>query len=96
MAKKQKALPGMEKETIAEVDDAAEQYVKERDKRMTMTEKEVEAKQALIYVMRKHKLTVYKDDNVDPPLIVTLADGKPVVKVTRDESDEAAAEALSA
>ena len=85
----------MEKKTIAEVDDAAEQYVKERDKRMTMTEKEVEAKQALIDVMRKHKLTVYKDDNVDPPLIVTLADGKPVVKVTRDESDEDAAAALA-
>lgn len=95
MAKRQKALPGLEKETIGEVDTAAEAYVKERDKRMTMTEKEVAAKDKLIEVMRKHKLTIYKDDNAEPPLIVTLTDGKPVIKVTRDESDEEAAEALA-
>ena len=92
---RQPKIKGTERETIKEVNDAAESYVTERDKRMKMTEKEVSAKEKLVEVMKKHELSIYKDDEADPPLIVTLTPGKDVVKVTRDESDESAAEALA-
>jgi hypothetical protein len=96
MAKKQLKIPGTEGETIKELNDAAEAYVTERDKRMKLTEKEVAAKDTLINVMKNHKLSVYKDDDADPPLIITLTAGKDQLKVTREESDEDAAEKLSA
>jgi len=54
--KKQTELPGMERKTIREVNDAAEAYVDARDERMRLTEKEVERKQALISAMQKHEL----------------------------------------
>ena len=85
MAKKQKSLPGMEPESIKEIDDAAEAYVKERDKRVRQTVREVDAKTALIDVMKKNKVSVYKDRNCTPPLVVTLSDGKTAVKVVEDE-----------
>lgn len=94
MAKKQLRIPGTERNAIPELDAAAEVYVKERDKRMSMTEKEVAAKDVLIGMMKKHGLSIYKDEDADPPLIITLTAGKDVVKVVREESDEAAAEAL--
>jgi hypothetical protein len=90
--RKQGELPGMEREQIKEVDDAAEAYRDARDARMKKTETEKESKDALIEVMRKHKLTVYRDESVDPPLVITLVD-KTNVKVTEVEDgaqDEAA------
>jgi hypothetical protein len=96
MAKKQLKIPGTETKSIKEIDDAAESYIIERDKRMKLTKKEVDAKVTLIEVMKKHKLTVYKDDDSDPPVVITLTAGKDQIKVTQDESDEEAAEALEA
>ena len=78
---RQKELSGVERETIKEIDDAAEAYVEARDKRMALTKKEVDAKDALIAVMRTHRRKVYKDENASPPLVVTLKDGKATVKV---------------
>lgn len=80
---RQKELSGIEKESVKEIEEAAESYVEARDKRMKLTEKEVERKAALIEVMRKHKRTVYRDDNAAPPLLVTLKEGTVSVKVTR-------------
>lgn len=88
MARKQNALPGLEPKSIKEIDDAAEAYVKERDKRVKQSEREVTAKQALIAAMQKHKIEVYKDPSVTPPLIVTVVPGKPGVKVTEAPDDE--------
>jgi hypothetical protein len=79
---KQKPLPGMERKSFPEVDSAAEAYVEVRDKRMKLTEKEVEAKDALLEVMSKHNLVVYKDESVAPPLIVTVTPGDAKVKVS--------------
>lgn len=84
---RQMRVPGTEKKTIKELDAAAEAYVEARDARMKKTEKEVEAKEALISVMKKHELTVYKDDDADPPLIVTLTPGKDKVKVTQADGE---------
>lgn len=88
MAKKQKALPGMEREVHEEVDVAAEVYVKTRDKRVKLTEHEVADKAALIAAMQKHKLTVYKDE--ERGLVITLTPGKTGVKVQELKDDEAA------
>lgn len=57
---KQKMIPGTEQETVKEVEDAAENYVKARDERMVLTEFEVKAKDKLIEVMRKYDLSIYK------------------------------------
>lgn len=88
MARRQTQIPGTEDREIKEVNAAAEAYVTQRDKRMKLTEKEVEAKEALIAVMKKHGLTVYRDDEAAPPLIVTLTPGKDKVKVTEAGGDE--------
>lgn len=98
MPKKQLEIAGTERQREPEIDSAAEAYVEQRDKRMKLTEKEVTAKEALIAVMKKHKLEVYRDDSVSPPLVVTLVPGKDKVKVTEadaanegEETDEEAA-----
>ncbi len=106
---RQKDLPGIERKSIDEVDTAAEAYEAARDERMRCTESETVAKQALIAVMQKHKLKVYRDENADPPLVVTIEKPDPTVKVKRmpspiaaeedeesdEESDEEAAKALA-
>lgn len=105
---RQKDLPGIERKTIEEVDVAAEAYEAARDERMACSESETVAKQALIAVMQKHKLKVYRDENADPPLVVTIEKPDPTVKVKRmptplqaqedendEESDEDAAKALA-
>lgn len=86
--KKQTELPGMERQTIQEVNDAAEAYVDARDERMALTEKEVTAKDALIRAMQKHELTVYRDETASPPLVVTIVEGKVNVKVALQDDGE--------
>ncbi len=87
MGRRQTELAGIERKAIKEVNDSAEGYVDARDKRMKLTEKEHEAKEALISVMLKHKLLVYRDDEANPPLIVTLTPGKDNVKVSKAGDD---------
>jgi len=84
--KKQTELPGMERKTVKELDDAAEAYVEQRDARMVLSVKEKDAKDALIAVMKKHGLDVYKDATAN--LRVTLVPGKDGVKVTEDDGGE--------
>lgn len=91
-AKKQLKIPGTEGKAIKEVNDAAEHYVSMRDKRMKLTEKEVEAQTALLAAMKKHNVEVYRDDDASPPLVCTLVPGKDKVKVQKaDEEDDAGA-----
>lgn len=82
MAKRQLRIAGTEGKSNREVDVAAEAYVQARDERMAKTEAEVAAKETLIGAMKKAKLNVYRDDAATPPLVITLVDGKPNVKVT--------------
>jgi len=86
--KKQAEIPGTERQRIKELDDAAESYVEARDERMAKTEREVEAKEALVAVMKKHDLTVYRDESTTPPLVVTLIPGVDKVKVSQAKDDE--------
>ncbi len=72
MGKKQLEIAGTERKTVKEIDDAAEAYVDARDKRMKLTEKEKIAKDALVSVLKKHNLEVYRDDAANPPVVVTV------------------------
>lgn len=95
MSKKQLQVPGTERPTVKEIDDAAEAYVEQRDKRMKLSEKEKAAKDALIGAMKKHALTIYRDDSHSPPLVVYLTTGEDKVKVEAadelaDDEDSAA------
>ncbi len=95
MAKKQLRIPGTEAQKIKELDHAAEAYVMARDERMERTELEVAARDALVSVMTKHKLEVYRDEDHDPPLVITITPGKAKVKVTtaEDGSDDDSSDA---
>ena len=75
-------LETMEPETIPEIDAAAENYVRERNKRMKLTEKEKEAHEVLLAAMLKHELSSYEYDGQ----IVFVSEGKRKVKV--NEKDE--------
>jgi hypothetical protein len=85
---RQLRIEGTEETRVKEIDDAAEAYVEARDARMAKTEREVEAKEALIGVMKKHSRDVYRDDDATPPLIVTLVPGKDAVKVSEQKDEE--------
>lgn len=83
---KQKELDGMERPTIKEIEEAAEDYVDARDRRMKMTEKEVACKSVLLQLMIKHESELSK--NGEGELIyryedeeVRLLPGKANVKV---------------
>lgn len=83
---------GVERVSIDAVNDAIEKYVKQRDKRMELLRKEVEAKAALITVMREHKKEIGVDDEGamvyrHDALIVTLRHGKDDLKVKSTESE---------
>jgi len=87
--KKQMEIPGAERKRVKELDDAAEAYVDQRDKRMAQSEKEKDAKDALIAAMRKNDVLVYRDDDHVPPLVVTLV-SKDNVKVSEVDDDSEA------
>ena len=91
--KRQTQIPGTERETIKEVNAAAEEYVEARDERMGLTEREVQAKQHLLEVMKENKLTIYRDDNATPPLLVTITPGEDKIKVSRVEEEDGIDEA---
>jgi hypothetical protein len=91
-------LPGIEGKgvasvSIAEVDDAIEQYVAARDRRMTMTTFEVAAKQALIGALHTHAEEIgtspdgtiyYRHD----ALLCTLRAGKDELKVKNIKTEQ--------
>lgn len=88
----QAEIPGTERPKIKEIELAAEAYVSIRDKRMRLTEQEVELKGALIDVVHKHadKITPngegerhYRFDD----LVVILKPGKDNVKVRSADSE---------
>ena len=91
MAKRQLEIAGMERKSVKEIDDAGEEYRKQRNKRMKASKEEKASKVALIAVMRTHKVTVYRDDEADPPFVVTLS-SKDDVKLTDAQDDEEEAE----
>lgn len=93
MPKKQTELAGMEGPSIPEIEQAAEAYVKARDSRMRLTEKEITAKTKLIQVVLEHEKElssnpdgekIYRYDDE----MVILKPGKRNVKVKAVHEDE--------
>jgi hypothetical protein len=60
---KQNELEGMESPRIKAIDQAADDYVTVRDKRMKLTEQEVACKHALIEVCKKNEDKLSSDGN---------------------------------
>lgn len=96
MAKKTQELPGIEGEGVSavhipEVDQLAEAYVKERDKRLRVMPKEVAAKLKLIDAMHAHaKKLMLPDGSLTyryDEMVITLEPGKEKLKV-RDVSQD--------
>lgn len=92
MAKAQMEIPGTERVSIPDIEDAAEAYVTVRDKRMALTEKEIAARTNLIDVVKGHVkelspgeggTLIYKYDD----MVVVLKPGKDHVKVRHDADD---------
>ena len=82
MPKKQEDLPAIEGEGVAQkkvpsIEKAADKYVEIRDKRMDLTEKEIDSRAVLIAAMHEAGVTTYVYDDYK----ITLAPGKEKVKV---------------
>ena len=86
---KQERLPGEEfqVEKHPDVATAAEAYADVRDKRMKLTEKEIDARSNVVDLMKKHKLTKWRDPDSD--LIVELEEQDAKLKVKRAKEPEA-------
>lgn len=89
---KQLKITGTEEFADKELNIAAENYVEQRDKRMRMSEKESDAKQALIDMMKAKNLSIYRDNDTDPPLLVTLTINENVKVQAKDTVLELAEE----
>ncbi len=79
-------LKGTERPTIAALDEAMERYVKIRNKRMSPTEQEVEARQAVEKHMQENKLTIYRHS--EQLLQATLIPAEIKAKVKSLSEDE--------
>jgi hypothetical protein len=96
MAKKAKQteLPGVEKPTIKELDAAIELYAEKRDAWVAARTEVQAAKAKLVELANTHGITIYRDDSVNPPLMLTLRAREALLKVTAvgaaavDEADE--------
>jgi hypothetical protein len=97
---KQTELPGVERETIPELDAALELYVEKRDARVAALVEEKAAKAKLLEVARTHGKTIYRDETAQPPLVLTLTERDAVLKVTAvgdgSEAEEDEGEELDA
>ena len=75
----------METPRIPELTDAAEKYADIRDKRMALTDKEVDAKTKVMTLMKEHKLEAYRDDD----LLVTFENKENIkVKIKKEKDGE--------
>lgn len=60
---KQVEIPGLERPKIKEIEEAADKYESVRDRRMALTEREVETMAELVAQMHANKVTKYRLDN---------------------------------
>lgn len=97
-------LPGTVKR-IAAIDEAAEDYAAKRDERMELTTLEVDAKEKLLGLMKKHGVEIYRLDDERVAMIEHEVETVKVKKLsveaqarrakrddTGDDDEEAAAE----
>jgi hypothetical protein len=65
MPKKQPRLPGMQDDVLEDIQAAALEYVEHRDERMKALKDEVELKQRLLGLMKRHRKTEYIHDGIE-------------------------------
>ncbi len=80
---KTERLPGMQDNILEDLEDAAREYANTRDDRMLLLGKEVELKEELLNLMKKHKKMVYVRDGVEIKIVHEKEAIK--VKVKREE-----------
>jgi hypothetical protein len=87
---RQTQIPGTEQKTPAAVRAAGEAYVSEATKQAKQQRKTKEAKEVLVAAMQKHEVESFRDDEVSPPVIVSLTEkaGIKVTKLKRAEGEE--------
>lgn len=79
---KQAELPGVEKQGNAELDAALELYAEKRDLWVEARTEVQAAKAKLLELAKAAGLTIYRDDNAVPPLVMTLKEREATLKVT--------------
>lgn len=77
----QEQIPGTERPKIPELDEVIDRYVKIRDKRMALTEQEVEARQALEKQLAEHKLETYVHSDGERVAYLKASEVKAKVKL---------------
>lgn len=94
---RQQTIPGTETKIPAAVRAAGDAYVSEAAKTARAKKKSDEAKAVLIAAMQKNEIETFRDDEADPPVIIsaTLRHGIRVSKLKKndngeDEADEGA------
>jgi hypothetical protein len=83
---RQASIPGMEDREIEELQAAGEHYASIRDRRMKLTEEEVELKKEVRTLMIRHGKKTYRFGKVEIDLVP--GEEKVKVKIHKDESDE--------
>lgn len=90
---RQQSIPGTEQKIHAAVRAAGDAYVDEAAKSARAKKKSDESKAVLLAAMEKHDVETFRDDEADPPVIITRTE-RHGIKVTklkkqRDEDDGA-------
>jgi len=98
--RKQDSLPapGMERDSIPEIDEAALEYVAARDERMRRAVEEKKKYEALVGVLKRHNLEHYRfdtDDGVTMSVDKVAVDVKVKVKKVKGDGDEPAEDKAS-
>lgn len=86
MRGEQTEIPGAERKRWPAIESAAEEYRDVRDRRMELTESEVNLRAKLLKLMRERDLTVYRTDD---GRVVEVVEGEAVVKVRKGEEPKA-------
>lgn len=68
---RQKELPGMEERHIQEIEEVAVRYAEIRDQRQALTRREVDAKELLLNVMKRHNKRSYVVDEMAIEIVIT-------------------------
>jgi len=92
--KRQQTIPGTERKSIDEVDDAAEAFRVARNKRQAATKVETEKKAVLKDILRKHgiKSYFYEDEDGDTEEVQRTEEVKEDVKVNKVKQAKAKAD----
>lgn len=81
---KQERLPGMEDTAIEEIEEKARSYAHIRDNRMALLKQEVDLKELLLTLMKRHGKTEYHRDGIE----ITIVQKAEKVRVRLSEDGE--------